>query len=68
MTRWEYRHLEGQSRDLGSVVDALNFLGEDGWELVSCVNIAKPADGVACVLKRERPKAAAKTTEVAVRR
>ncbi len=53
MTQWQYRHLEGQARDLDSLVDALSFLGHDGWELVSFISVSKPPDAVACILKRE---------------
>jgi len=43
-------------RDLDLMVEVLNDLGEEGWELVGFVGIKKgiTQDRAACILKRER--------------
>jgi hypothetical protein len=50
--RWEYR-VVGVSRE--QVENQLNFVGNDGWELVQVIVMNNPDVPYQCIFKRPEP-------------
>ncbi len=51
MSAWEYR-VFGVSRE--QVENQLNFIGEDGWELVQIIVMNSPDVPYQCIFKRKQ--------------